>query len=82
MELTDASIINGLLAGEGAEHPSRASTNCGPAPRTTRRPQCTCGHCPPCLDNLRWQRIFDEKFADPDYYNRPCLPRGSSLHWQ
>lgn len=31
---------------------------------------CRCGQCGSCLDNARWDRIFQEKFADPSYYNR------------
>jgi hypothetical protein len=30
--------------------------------------RCKCGRCPQCLDDARWERIFAEKFADPDYY--------------
>jgi|HubBroStandDraft_6_1064221.scaffolds.fasta_scaffold1276848_1 hypothetical protein len=29
---------------------------------------CQCGHCRRCLDNARWDRIFSEKFACPEYY--------------
>jgi hypothetical protein len=32
------------------------------------RPECRCGRCARCSDNARWERIFAEKFADPDYY--------------
>ena len=35
-----------------------------------RRPRCHCGQCGQCLDNARWERIFAEKFADPEYYTR------------
>jgi hypothetical protein len=35
-----------------------------------RRKHCECGHCPRCVDNARWNRIFSEKkFADPAYYS-------------
>jgi hypothetical protein len=30
--------------------------------------RCTCGTCKQCLENARWERIFNEKFGDPDYY--------------
>jgi hypothetical protein len=30
--------------------------------------KCACGTCVRCLDNARWERIFAEKFADPNYY--------------
>jgi hypothetical protein len=26
-----------------------------------------CGECPQCLENTRWDRIINEKFADPAY---------------
>jgi hypothetical protein len=32
------------------------------------------------VDNARWERIFQEKFADPNYYAKP-LRRDSSLKW-
>jgi hypothetical protein len=35
-----------------------------------RRPHCRCGQCRQCLDEARWERIFAEKFADPEYYTR------------
>ena len=44
-------------------------------------PQCRCGVCPSCLENQKWERIFRDKFADPDYYNRDLELRFSSpLH--
>jgi hypothetical protein len=76
MQLADDRTINDLLTREPDACPSRQAAV---APAKARRRRCECGHCPPCLDNLRWQRIFDQKFADPDYYNRSCVPRGSSL---
>jgi hypothetical protein len=30
--------------------------------------RCRCGLCRSCMDNERWERIFREKFATPDYY--------------
>jgi hypothetical protein len=32
-----------------------------------------------CADNARWERIFQEKFADPSYYSDPATRHGSSL---
>jgi len=40
---------------------------------------CTCGTCKECLENARWERIFDEKFADPDYYAPRVTSIASSL---
>lgn len=44
-----------------------------------RRPRCQCGRCARCVDNARWERIFAEKFADPDYYARPYMRCSSPL---
>ncbi len=46
----------------------------------SRRP-CKCGTCKTCLENARWERIFEERFNDPEYYNRDRKqsPFGSSL---
>jgi excisionase family DNA binding protein len=46
-------------------------------PESDRR--CRCGVCPACKDAARWERIFQEKFADPDYYTRRGLQSGSPL---
>jgi hypothetical protein len=40
---------------------------------------CSCGACGQCQDNARWNRIFDEKFADPSYYGRISVRHNSSL---
>jgi hypothetical protein len=42
---------------------------------------CKCGTCARCLDNAKWDRIFNEKFGDPDYYSPQPLQQGSSLVW-
>jgi len=51
-------------------------------PRIPRRAlprRCQCGHCATCVDNARWERIFQEKFADPTYYERRTIRQWSSL---
>ena len=30
--------------------------------------RCTCGQCRTCQENARWEHIFQEKFANADYY--------------
>jgi excisionase family DNA binding protein len=42
-------------------------------------PSCRCGSCTPCQDAARWERVFQEKFADPDYYSRRVSGHGSPL---
>jgi hypothetical protein len=36
--------------------------------QSRRQSRCTCGVCYACTENARWDRIFNEKFADPLYY--------------
>jgi len=48
-------------------------------PVKDRRVKCACGTCNRCLDNARWERIFAEKFADPDYYAPRSTPFVSPL---
>jgi len=43
-----------------------------------RRRSCRCGKCSSCKDNARWERIFQEKFADPEYYRQPLQIRYAS----
>jgi hypothetical protein len=44
-----------------------------------RRQYCNCGQCKWCLDNIRWDRIFNEKFADPSYYGHIAVKHNSTL---
>ena len=46
-------------------------------PRDQRR--CQCGKCRNCVENARWERVFNQKFADPDYYKVLATRGGSSL---
>lgn len=47
--------------------------------KTSRPRRCNCGTCSFCIDNLRWDRIFDLKFADPTYYHHLLIRYSSSL---
>jgi len=40
---------------------------------------CRCKRCEACLDDARWERIFQEKFADPSYYGRQQYRTSSPL---
>jgi len=57
----------------------RASRNSSPKgdTRLNRRRICQCGSCHACLENAKWNRIFSEKFEDPDYH-KPRLVWGAS----
>ncbi len=48
-------------------------------PRRVMGDRCKCGLCPKCRDNARWERIFQEKFADPNYYALRPVRQSSSL---
>jgi hypothetical protein len=41
---------------------------------------CRCGECRECAENARWDRIFNEKFADPEYYSREYIRYESPLN--
>lgn len=46
--------------------------------RTVGR-RCGCGKCEPCVDNARWDAIFNAKFADANYYERRGPRMASTL---
>ena len=74
MELSSPESIHALIAAYG--NPTRVQR---PPASKDRRMRCTCGHCRQCVDNVRWERIFAEKFADPDYYTRSVIHIASPL---
>jgi hypothetical protein len=49
----------------------------GIAPKS--RDRCRCGSCRSCQENARWERIYNEKFADPTYYAQRLPSLGSTL---
>jgi hypothetical protein len=59
-------------------HPISASQT-QPVSRVKQRHFCRCGSCKWCVDNARWDRIFNEKFADPTYYGTLSVRHGSTL---
>ena len=79
MELSNPESIRTLMA--AFENPIRqrhASPDVARSAIKERRRRCRCGHCPQCLDNARWERIFAEKFADPTYYTSGAVTRMAS----
>lgn len=86
MELTDQQVLQQLLdsasplPGKSGPRPPIVITE-SPSRRVPLRRRCTCGTCHVCLDNARWDRIFNEKFVDPDYYQDRSPRHGSSLAW-
>ena len=80
MEITDPSTVAALISiAEGMTR--RAAVQQNYAPARTQRARCRCGKCARCLDNARWERIFREKFEDPEYYRQTRLHSSSSLGW-
>jgi excisionase family DNA binding protein len=84
IELADPKSIEGSLRTESPGRSPRSRTKntvytapVGQLKKISR--QCRCGSCPSCQDSARWERIFQEKFADPDYYSRRVARNGSSL---
>ena len=84
MQLSTPQTIEALLASIG--EPVRGARRRIPAvvdrtPVRAHKPsRCPRGcACRMCADNARWERIFQEKFADPSYYSDPATRHGSSL---
>ncbi len=77
MELCDANSLNVLF--NELNNRGRRTVASKPASRraAAMKRRCSCGICPQCSEAARWERIFQEKFADPDYYSAPlrhCSP--------
>ena len=78
MEITLNEDIGALL--DEVQHQRYKNPATRPAvPGARSGSRCNCGICPTCQDNARWERVFNEKFADPDYYSPREIRRGSSL---
>jgi hypothetical protein len=76
MEIAQNETIGALLADL---QPQRHKPGPRPVARRSGGSRCNCGTCFTCQDNARWERVFNEKFADPDYYQPRTIRRGSSL---
>jgi hypothetical protein len=53
-----------------------------PISEVFKRPRrCVCGKCATCIDNNRWERVFQEKFGqqERDYYAGGREPRSSGV---
>jgi hypothetical protein len=86
MELASSSVIDSYVARLNSPSQRRPRTRLRgglpSGPKRAPRPQrtCVCGGCATCLENSRWERIFNDKFADPNYYGPRPAPLGSSLN--
>ncbi len=84
MILADAASIAAMLgAVQGPAHKghSSAPAKVPEGPRRGRSRSCACRTCARCLENAKWERIYTQRFEDPDYYKPRALKRGSSLSW-
>jgi hypothetical protein len=85
VELASPEMVAELLAHIARARPVRRGSGLfdgeQPRERPAGRPRahCRCGRCPQCLENERWERIFTQKFADPDYYTRRHVRTSSPL---
>src|ERR1035438_6936480 len=76
MQLSTPETIQILLASiaqpvRGSRRRAPAETSLKPV-RAHKIQGCPRGcTCRTCCDNARWERIFQEKFADPSYYSSP-----------
>jgi hypothetical protein len=66
-----------VLPAKPAKSPGRHVREAGKGARG--REYCKCGHCKACLDNARWEQIFNERFAVPGYYGAPTVSHSSTL---
>jgi hypothetical protein len=65
-----------------ATHPAPPRMDPVPQARLTKSRRasgrCQCGQCRNCQENARWERIFQEKFANSDYYHHDIRVRYAS----
>lgn len=90
MELADPRMIEELMATHARISTVRQARKkrSTPPPEMTmegaRAPKvrrCRCGTCQRCVEEARWDRIYNERFADPNYYKNRPTTFGSSLGW-
>jgi hypothetical protein len=78
MNLTPQELIDSLLRSaqpvrrpRTAMHTPNSTARCRqPLPMASRASRgCRCGVCAKCVEDRRWEEIFERKFADPEYYS-------------
>jgi hypothetical protein len=82
MDLANPELIASLLVGEQKRRKAtarRGSLESAASHRVPKVRRCQCGTCNRCVENARWDKIFNEKFADREYYNPRPVHVGSSL---
>jgi hypothetical protein len=90
MELADPRMIEELMATHARISSARQARkkrselppeNMMAQARCPKVKRCRCGACLRCMEEARWDRIFNERFADPNYYKDRPTHFGSSLGW-
>ena len=81
VELSDSKEIAALLAAHKQTQRPPTAQRVRLVPRSARRHRCHCGTCSTCQENARWEKIFNEKFADPNYYKAQPIRHTSSLSY-
>jgi hypothetical protein len=81
VELSDSKEIAALLAAQKHTQRPPAAPRVRLMTRSARRRRCHCGACSTCQENARWEKIFNEKFADPNYYKPQPVRHTSSLSY-
>jgi hypothetical protein len=79
MQIETQETIAAMLQQMQERRPKRPGAVTTTQPRTRAAGRCACRNCKVCEDNARWERVFNEKFADPDYYLPRHITQGSSL---
>ena len=77
VELADAATIFSIHRSQQVSESSWQPPE--PVAPRRKRSRCACGKCWTCLETARWDSIFQEKFADPTYYELRHPTLGSSL---
>jgi hypothetical protein len=74
-----AAIVSGRPPVRGSGHKSLSKPSLRRRNGAGLAGRCQCGRCSTCLEEARWDRIFNEKFASPDYYRQGHLQNWSTL---
>ena len=82
MELASSSVIDSYVARLNSPSERRPRTRLRGGlpsrPKRAPRPQrtCVCGGCATCLENSRWERIFNQQVRRPELLRASaCAPR-------
>lgn len=69
VQLGSQKTLAALMPG-APPRPGRPEGKVKRKPYQAQNRRCPCGHCSLCEENARWERIYQEKFADVEYYSQ------------